>query len=187
MAKHPVYFPSGVEQLEVVKFEFRAPPPGVQIKRGEGQVDGGETQPVDYKQGRRFSVRKLSPFAAQDYSVNEKIKKKLQRINVEKHDEEQEAGQKPDEAVLETEAPAVEIMMVPDHRENGEADAEGHKTAHRFHQVGEGFRDLERDDQQRQSECEDGIAERLQPRHLAPANPKTVSTFFVLTTHARFA
>jgi hypothetical protein len=41
-------------------------------------------------------------------------------------------------------------------------------------------------DEQRQSEREDGIAERLQPRDLAPAQAKAVGISFAFTTHSRF-
>jgi hypothetical protein len=71
--------------------------------------------------------------AAQDYPVDEKVKKKLQRVDIEQDHEKHRAGQESHEAVLQSEAPAVDIMMIPDHRQKSEADAERYKSAHRFH------------------------------------------------------
>ena len=57
----------------------------------------------------------------------------------------------------------------PDVEQQGEADREGRQQEERGFQLGEGRRNLERDDQQSERECKNGIGQRFEPRNIAPA------------------
>src|SRR5438067_11916921 len=96
-AKHSVQFPAGIQRLDFIELQFSAPTVGVQIERGQDEINGGEAHSVNHKQSRAFGVSELTSGAAQDHSVDEEVEKKLQRIDVKQNNEEHEAGQEPDE------------------------------------------------------------------------------------------
>jgi hypothetical protein len=52
----------------------------------------------------------------------------------------------------------------PDHEQHGEAADERNRAEHRFQQVGRRLRHLERNDEQRDGEAEDGVAQPLDAR-----------------------
>src|SRR5947199_24943 len=58
------------------------------------------------------------------------------------------------------------MVLEPDVDEDPEADGERQETAQHLHHLGIGLRCLERDDEQRDGEAEDDVAEGLDARHI---------------------
>ena len=98
----------------------------------------------------------------------------LQRIHVEQHDEQQHRVQHRRPGVLQAVLPEEDVVLVPDPGEQGERRRERHEAGHQRHQVVVRLRHVERHDEQRQREREDGVAERFEPRDLVPAHGKHV-------------
>jgi hypothetical protein len=99
----------------------------------------------------------------------------LERIDVEEHDEEQRGVHPEDDVVLQAVAPEKDIVLPPDHHEQPEADRERQESAHHAHELGEGLRHLERDDEERDGEREHGVGEALDARDLVSAPAEAVA------------
>src|SRR5256714_4063882 len=174
MAEHRVNLPPRIELLEFIQLQFAPLGVGVEVESGQGHIDGGKADSVDQKQIRSLAAGQLGALAAQNHSVDEQVKKKLQRINVEQNNKQHRARKKTHETVIETKTPAKDIMGVPNHRQDRETNSEGEEPTHRFHQFAVAFRHLQRDHQQRHRKPEDRIAKRFEARHLTSPKSETV-------------
>ena len=97
---------------------------------------------------------------------------KLQRIGIEEHDEQQDEIQRRGDGVVQAVTAEEIVMLPPDLREERETNGEGNEAAHVGQQFRESVRHFKRDDQQRQREAEDYVAEGLDTRDLVAAVAK---------------
>jgi hypothetical protein len=106
--------------------------------------------------------------------VYQKRKHEFQRINIEEHNEQQDSVKDDGEIILEAIAPKEFVLIEPNDEQQRETDREGSKAAHRFHQFGEGFRNLERHHQQRYGKSKHCVAQAFDARDFVTAPAKFV-------------
>src|SRR5262249_51641882 len=91
----------------------------------------------------------------------------FQRINVKQDYKQQDGIQYKRVSGLQPVAARVDVMVVPDLHQHGEADGEGYKALHRQNQLIKGVRHLERDDKQSHGKGKNSVGEAFQPGDLA--------------------
>ena len=111
---------------------------------------------------------------AEEEAGDAEIEKKLQRVDVEEHQEKHHAGEEAGGAVVEAVAAAVFVMPVPNECEKEEAEGEGGEAAHHGDEIRKGLRHIERDHQQSEGETENGVAESFEACDFAAALAKAV-------------
>ena len=124
-------------------------------------------------------------------AVEAQVKKKLERIDVEKDEEKEDTGEETRQAVVESVAPAEAVVAVPDKREEEKANREGRKSAHGVDEVGVISRHVERDDEKSKREAEDGVAESFKAGDFESALAEAVDIFPIVfspgsSEHERF-
>jgi hypothetical protein len=147
---------------------------GVEVEQGEDGEDGDEPDTVDLHEERRLRRldHRLRPRggghrqARPGHLVDQETEHELQRIDVEEDHEEEDRVEGDRRLVLQAVAPEVQVLLIPDPDQDGEADAEGDEAAHVGEELVEGARHLERDDEEGDGEAEHGVAEPLEAADL---------------------
>jgi hypothetical protein len=112
------------------------------------------------------AVRPVEVRAAAEQRARDQRPHELHRVDVEEHHEQQDAGDRAGELVVEAVAAEIVVVAPPDLEEHREADGEGEEAAHRVRQFGEGSRHLQRDDEQGHRKGEHRVTEAFDPRDL---------------------
>ena len=71
-------------------------------------------------------------------------------------------------------------MAVPNEREEDKAERECRKAAHRGKEIADGFRNIERDDEQGERESENGVAEAFEAADLEPTLAKAIDDLTIV-------
>ncbi len=104
------------------------------------------------------------------------------------NDEEKKGIERKCCAVFQRVAAKEFVMCVPEKREKPEANGERHKAAHGNAQFTEVFRNLQRNDEQGQSQAENHVAKYFEARNYrsAEAEPVFDAQFVAREGHCRF-
>ena len=139
--------------LDLVQLEQLVLPKRVCPQQRQQRVDDDEADPVDDQQrpgvgaAQPVSVRGRTEVEPGRHDVGEKRHHELERIDVEKNDEEQEQVEQKGDAVLDPVAAEVDEVEVPNHEQENEAQGEGREAPHRDDELIERRRHLERHDE----------------------------------------
>src|ERR1700686_2003402 len=127
------------------------------------------------------TVRESDYTIASGEQVDHQGEDKLQRIDVEEDDEQQDTVEQHCDVVLQAVAPKELVLIEPDDKEQGEGNREGAETSHRVHQLTERPGHFQRDHQQGHGKCEHRITQTLNARDLmaAPAKLLVIANAFV--------
>lgn len=149
-------------------------PGTIPIERGKQQVHRGESDAVEHHEFTDLLPALEIILAETHDGVGEKCEQKLERIDVEQDDEKQAAIEKDGAEIVSAEAAEESIVRVPDHHEEEETDGEGQKAAHAVMQLGIGFGNLQRDDEQGEREAEHDIGKTVDAGHLRATEAEAV-------------
>ena len=177
-----------------VKFERRAAAQCVPVEERQDREDSDDAGAVDHEERRHVvsldhrlgrTPRMLDDgLQPRDRSEHE-LKEELEGVHVEQDDEDQRGVQEDRPAVVQAIGAEEEVVLVPDPDQDSEADAEGEEPPHRGGKLAEGPRDLERHDEQRDREREDGVGQSLQPRDFVTAPAKRAAGAHSLCAEGR--
>src|SRR5207253_3823925 len=152
------------------------------VKKDKNAEDGDITSAEDNHQGRDLigiinhvfncAVGKAKYTVATGKDINHERENELQRIHIKEHYEQQDRVQQDGDVVLHAIAAEEFVLVVPDDKQQSEADREGAKAANGRHQLGKGLGYFQRNDQQRDGKRKDRVAQPLDARHFMAAPAK---------------
>ena len=154
------------------KYQRRAASPCVLVEQNERAEDQRDPDAVGQHHKPRVPVARHS--GAADERAEEDGGEKLQWIDVEEDDEEQNRVEERGPRILQPVAAEELVVLPPDVADHRERHGEGQRPPHELDQRLRCSRHFELDDEQRQREAEDGVGESFDaidlveaPRHLA--------------------
>ncbi len=106
----------------------------MEVEQTEREINRGEAEAVNDEQKGKLRRGDMAGVGAgpdpRRIQAVAQAKKELERINVKENEEEQDAGEKTGDAIVQAVTAAEFVMHVPDQGEEEKANGEGGKTAH---------------------------------------------------------
>ena len=155
---------------------------GVTVQEREHAEHRGPAERVGQHQERRVLVledvrhRRVGEAGVHQQPLHDRREHELERIDEEENHEQQHGVERDRGVVLEPVAAKEDELRPPDEKQQAEGDREREEAAHRVQHLVGGLRHLERHDEQRDREAENGVAQPFDARDLLAANPKIAIT-----------
>jgi len=165
----------GEATFERGEFEAVALAPGVGVHGGEDEVDGGESDGVE-----EGELADLGGGIDDHAGAEEGSEHELERVYVKENAEEQKSVEPDGSHVVRAVAAKELVVGKPHKHEHEEGYGKGEEAAKEIVKIGEGLRDVERDDDKGEREAEDDVGEAVDAGHLGPAEAETVFGYVVV-------
>ena len=146
----------------------------------EHQRHAGEPDPVQQEQLRHLVIghdrhSRARGDLPKEHRPHDEREQELERVHIEEHDKQQEAGQEDPRRVAPLAiAPANDEVLAPVPHQEGEADRKGGQALGGLEQLREGLRHFARENEQSHREGEDAIGQPLQARDLCAAEAEAL-------------